>query len=81
LPDTDFSAVDATLTKILPTARTEMLAPANHFSALLPCKPAGAKLLADDNDDPVCTDPPGTDRRALHRQMVQSIARHFGLTK
>jgi predicted dienelactone hydrolase len=81
LPDTDFSAPDATLTKILPTARTEILAPANHFSALLPCKPAGAKLLADDNDDPVCTDPPGTDRRALHRHMVQSIARHFGLTK
>lgn len=81
LPDTDFSAPDATLTKILPTARTEILAPAIHFSALLPCKPSGAKLLAEDNDDPVCTDPPGADRRALHAHMVQSVARHFGLAK
>ena len=81
LPDTDFSAHGATLTSILPKARTEIIAPAFHFSALAVCKPAGAKLLAEDNDDPVCTDPPGTDRPALHEQIVHSMARHFRLGK
>jgi predicted dienelactone hydrolase len=81
LPDTDFSAPSATLTLILPHARTEVIAPAFHFSALPVCKPAGAKLLAEDNDDPVCTDPPGTDRPGLHEQVVHMIARHFGLEK
>lgn len=79
LPDTDFSSPDATLTGILPTARIEVLAPAFHFSALPVCKPEGAKLLAEDNDDPVCSDPPGTDRPVLHERIIRSIARHFGL--
>lgn len=81
LPDTDFSATGATLTTILPNARTEVLAPAFHFSALPVCKPAGAKLLAEDSDDPVCTDPPGTDRVRLHEQVVHMISRHFRLDK
>lgn len=79
LPDTDFSAPGTTLTSILPKARTEVMAPAFHFSALSVCKPAGAKLLAEDNDDPVCSDPPGTDRHALHERITRLIGRHFGL--
>lgn len=79
LPDTDFSAPGATLTRIIPNARTEVMAPAFHFSALSECKPAGAKLLAEDNDDPVCSDPPGADRRALHARVIALIGRHFGL--
>jgi hypothetical protein len=27
----------------------------------------------------VCSDPPGTDRAALHNQIVRSVGRHFGL--
>lgn len=80
LPDTDFSAPGTTLTSILPKAHAEVIAPAFHFSALSVCKPAGAKLLAEDNDDPVCSDPPGTDRHALHERITRLIGRHFGLT-
>lgn len=79
LPDTDFSAPGTTLTSILPKAHAEVMAPAFHFSALSVCKPAGAKLLAEDNDDPVCSDPPGTDRHALHERITRLIGRHFGL--
>jgi predicted dienelactone hydrolase len=79
LPDADFSAPDSTLTGILPWARIALIAPANHFSALPVCKPEGAVLLAEDKDDPVCTDPPGTDRQAVHHHIIHSIARHFGL--
>ena len=79
LPDTDFSAPGTTLTSILPWARIEVIAPAFHFSALPVCKPAGATLLAEDNDDPVCSDPPGTDRAAVHDRITRSIGRYFGL--
>lgn len=79
LPDTDFTTPSATLTRILPQAHTEVMAPAFHFSALRLCKPAGPALLAEDNDDPVCTDPPGTDRQALHKRIIRSISHHFGL--
>lgn len=79
LPDTDFSPPGSALPQILPGVRVEHMAPAFHFSALLLCKPAGPKLLAEDGDDPVCTDPPGTNRPALHERIVHSIARHFGL--
>jgi predicted dienelactone hydrolase len=79
LPDTDFSPPGTTLTSILQKVRTEVMAPAFHFSALPECKPAGAQLLAEDNDDPVCSDPPGTDRQALHERIVRLIGSHFGL--
>lgn len=79
LPDTDFSPPGSALTQILPGARIEVMAPAFHFSALAVCKPAGPALLADDGDDPVCSDPPGTDRPALHQRVIRSIATHFGL--
>lgn len=79
LPDTDFSAPATTLTGILSRPRMEVLAPAFHFSALPVCKPQGAELLAEDNDDPVCSDPPGTDRRALHERITRLIGHHFGL--
>jgi predicted dienelactone hydrolase len=81
LPDTDFSPPGSALTQILPGVRVEVMAPAFHFSALAVCKPEAPKLLAEDGDDPVCTDPPGTNRPALHEQIVHSMARHFRLAK
>ncbi|GAA6142459.1 dienelactone hydrolase family protein [Hydrogenophaga sp. 5NK40-0174] len=81
LPDTDFSPGHSTLTSILPKAKVETLAPAMHFSALGICSPQGAKLLAEEGDDAVCTDPAGTDRPALHRRIVALIANEWGLQK
>lgn len=79
LPDTDFSTPGTTLTSILPWADIEVIAPAYHFTAMAVCKPEGAKLLAEDNDDPVCSDPPGTDRSSVHDRINRSIGRYFGL--
>lgn len=81
LPDTDFSPPGSALTQILPGVRVDVLAPAFHFSALPVCKPAGPALLAEDKDDPVCSDPPGTDRPALHARIVRRIGEHFGLLR
>ena len=74
LPSTDFSATGSGFGAHLPTAEIETLTPAGHFSALLPCKPKGPAILAAEGDDPVCDDPPGTDRAALHKRIVARIA-------
>lgn len=49
------------------------IGPANHFTFLAECKPEGAALLAEEQDDPVCTDPAGTDRADVHRRIARTI--------
>lgn len=55
------------------------IAPASHFTALPVCTDKGALILSDEKDDPVCTDPEGTDRAATHARIVAETARFFGL--
>ena len=76
---TDLSAAGSGLWAKLPNAARVVIKPASHFTALPRCKPMGAQLLADAGDDPVCTDPEGTDRAAVHAQVIDAIADHFGL--
>jgi len=77
LPATDFDA--SGFVGLVPHASVERLAPAFHFSMLPLCKPAGAALLKEENDDPVCTDPDGADRASLHQSVIDRIAIDLGL--
>jgi predicted dienelactone hydrolase len=79
LEATDTSAAGSNFEALLPAARVELIAPANHFTALGLCKPAGEALLIEEKDDPVCTDPPGTDRQLVLDQIIELIAAHFKL--
>ena len=79
LPATDFSETGSGFAAHLPKAEVEIMAPAAHFSALLPCKPRGAAFLAAEGDDPVCDDPPSVDRESLHERIVTRIASFLGL--
>jgi len=79
LAATDFSDTGSGLAARLLHAEIEIMAPAAHFSALPPCKLRGAAILAAEGDDPVCDDPPGTDRAALHKRIVARIAAFLGL--
>ena len=79
LPATDFSETGSGFAALVPGAETEAMAPASHFSALPPCKPGGPAILAAEGDDPVCDDPPGTDRAMLHKRIVARIAAFLGL--
>ena len=79
LPATDFSDTGSGFAAHLPKANIEIMAPAAHFSALLPCKPRGAAILAGEGDDPLCDDPPGVDRESLHERIVRRIASFLGL--
>ncbi len=79
LEATDTSASGSNFEALVPVAKVELLAPAMHFTALGVCKPAGEAILIEENDDPVCTDPPGTNRQAVLDRIITLLARHFGL--
>jgi predicted dienelactone hydrolase len=68
---TDFDT--SGLAGLLPGAIVDRIAPAIHFTALPLCKPMAEAILIEEQDDPVCTDPAGTDRAAVHRQIVSDI--------
>ena len=74
---TDFDA--SGFVGLVPHASVERLVPAWHYSMLPLCKPAGAAILKEVNDDPVCTDPDRGDRAALHRSVIHRIAIDLGL--
>lgn len=79
LEATDTSAAGSNFEAVFPAAKVEHVAPAMHFSALGTCKPAGEAILIEEKDDPVCTDPPGTDRKAVQDRIISLLAEHFGL--
>ena len=76
---TDTSALGSNFDALVPHSKKVVLAPATHFTAMPLCTPNGAAILADEKDDPVCTDPAGTDRKAVHDDVIGIIARHFEL--
>ena len=51
------------------------LHPPTHFTALGLCKPAGEAILVEEKDDPVCTDPPGTDRKMVLDKIIELLSR------
>lgn len=53
--------------------------PAYHFSAMPVCTDRGEMILEMENDDPVCTDPEGSDRAEIHAEIIDLIAGEFGL--
>lgn len=71
--------VESGLVALLNGAHIVQLAPAFHFSAMPLCKPAAPAILEAEADDPVCTDPPGTDRVAVHSAIIEAIADTLGL--
>jgi predicted dienelactone hydrolase len=79
LSATDTSANGSGFEALYPAAQVEQIVPATHFTALGLCKPNGAAILEEEKDDAVCTDPAGTDRKAVQSKIIALIAQHFGL--
>lgn len=81
---TRFSAVDvgpngSNLSGRLPNVEYIEIAPATHFTFLAECSEIAPMILADEGEDPICTDPEGTDRAAVHSQIIADIARFLEL--
>jgi predicted dienelactone hydrolase len=79
LDSTDVSATGSGFAALVPDAHLLEIAPAYHFSMLLLCTENGAAILQSENDDPVCTDPIGADRAAIHAQVIAATKAHLGL--
>ena len=76
---TDFGPSGSGFEDLAPQAETLVVAPASHHAAMPTCTPTGPAILEEEGDDPVCSDPEGADRDAIHAQMVSAIAEAFGL--
>ncbi|WP_417827889.1 alpha/beta hydrolase family protein [Thalassospira sp.] len=56
-----------------------VFAPADHLTFLGECVPGAAEMLTRMEDDPICSDPEGTDRADIHRQIIAKISRFLAL--
>lgn len=54
-------------------AEYKVFQPANHFTFLGLCKPQARAILADEGEDPICDEPAGTDRTAIHAAIIESV--------
>ena len=77
LAGTDFDA--SGFAGLLPDADILGLAPAGHFSALPLCRPGAEAILEAEGEDPVCTDPDGTDRAGVHADILDRLAADLDL--
>ena len=78
-PAADLGPEGSDLAARLPNSDHVVIAPGHHFSFLAECTERGAALLAEEEDDPICDDPEGTDRAALHRRVIEAVAAFLSL--
>jgi predicted dienelactone hydrolase len=76
---TDTRANGSGFVTLAPQAEVVQIAPASHFTALPTCTENGATIIAEEEDYPICTDPAGTNRDAVHAQIVDMIAAFLDL--
>ena len=79
LSATDIGPTGSGFAALVPQAGHTVIAPAYHFSVLPLCKPQGAAILAEEKDDPVCTDPAGAERADIHAQVLAQVKMAMGL--
>lgn len=78
-PAVDVGPEGSDLEGRLGDATRVVVAPANHFTFLPVCKEGGAELLAAHDDDPICDDPEGADRAAVHATIERHVLAFLGL--
>lgn len=78
LDSTDISASGSDFAALVPAAHLLEITPAYHISMLPLCTENGAAILKSENDDPVCTDPIGADRAAIHGQVIAATKALWG---
>jgi predicted dienelactone hydrolase len=53
--------------------------PGWHFSFLGLCTPDAPAMLMAEGEDPICDDPEGADRKAIHDRIIADLASELGL--
>jgi predicted dienelactone hydrolase len=67
------------LATVLPNATRVNFNPAYRFSAALKCNPGVEEKLMKEERFPICTDPSGSDRDTIHKQIIDTLASKLGL--
>ncbi|MEQ9344803.1 MAG: hypothetical protein RIG26_00030 [Thalassospira sp.] len=75
----DLSETGSNLLARMEKAKMAVFSPADHLTFLAECVPGAVELLEEMEDDPICSDPEGTDRGMIHRQVVDELAGFLGL--
>jgi len=73
-PATNVSETGSNLIGKLKSASHATVYPAHHFTFLPECTERGAMLLEEEQDDPVCDDPEGTDRADIHKKIADAMS-------
>jgi predicted dienelactone hydrolase len=72
----DPRANSSTLAKLISGAR-EITRPVGHFAYVPECRPIIGPVLARVAGVPICNDPNGVDRAAVHQQVARDVIRFF----
>jgi len=56
----------------------EIVRPVGHFAYVPECRPLVGRILAAAAGIPICDDPAGVDRTAVHEQVAHDVVRFFG---
>lgn len=75
----DLEATGSNLLAKLDDPKYAVFAPANHLTFLGECVPGAAEMLAQMEDDPICSDPAGTDRGLIHARIIDEISAFLSL--
>ncbi|MEL7215652.1 MAG: alpha/beta fold hydrolase [Pseudomonadota bacterium] len=75
----DVRAEGSGLIERIPNAEHVLIPGAHHFSFLPLCTAIAEVALIEEGEDPICTDPEGSDRAAVHAASIEAIARFLEL--
>ena len=75
----DVRAEGSGLVEAIPGAEHAIIPDAHHFSFLPICTAIAPQLLIEEGEDPICTDPEGSDRAEVHAASLQAISAFLGL--
>ncbi|MCU0801812.1 MAG: hypothetical protein MUD11_08550 [Rhodobacteraceae bacterium] len=78
-PARDIGPSGSNLAARIPGATLTTIAPAWHFSFLGLCLPTAGAILEAAGEDPICDDPAGADRAAVHAQVIADLVMALGL--
>ncbi|MFT7057686.1 MAG: putative dienelactone hydrolase [Pseudorhodobacter sp.] len=74
LAEIEVGPTGSNLAATLPKADWQKFGPADHFAFLALCKENAPELLKEEGEDPICDDPAGTDRAAIHTQIIAAVS-------
>jgi predicted dienelactone hydrolase len=78
-PARDIGPNGSNLAARIPGATYTNVTPGWHFSFLGLCTPDASAMLQAEGEEPICDDPAGADRQAIHDRIIDDVATELGL--